>query len=394
VEAIANHENLTTENPCVRYGLSLLNGDDGEFRDAQHKLQISEASWVTKQLVLAQVEAGTSLDDGGFRGHISQLLSVLDSHPVVLNRGLANILDRYRESAVFELHSALRDFAVSKWGNPWLSSNSARWNLVSEATRSMVADWLKLELIHNFFSLLAEDRTSDTRRLRFWQRYHKHIDDMYFALGRRAAKSTSPDFQELRKRMAGRVLGLDSAGASENNAFIMCIGNYVVVEFGIKGNACFIFKRSELPFNLGGHVAGDATALKHPSYVERLLHTHQFPEPWEKTFETVLARLLSIRPSDADAIPLGLSGPSASPAPFVRQPMNHPTSAGLRIDPVYSRQKLERFCAGKGFRVRDLTGVGGNLWIETSDKDESISPQLRAWGFSHRKGRGWWRRGG
>jgi hypothetical protein len=39
---------------------------------------------------------------------------------------------------------------------------------------------------------------------------------------------------------------------ANNNAFIMCIGEHVVVEFGLKGNACFIFKRDRLPFRCSG----------------------------------------------------------------------------------------------------------------------------------------------
>src|SRR5207249_508168 len=183
------------------------------------------------------------------------------------------------------------------------SSNSARWSHVPAPTRSMVADWLKLELIHNFFNLLAEDGSSDTRRLKFWQRYHKHIGDMYFALGRRASKSKSLDFLELRRKMEGRVLGLYAAGPPENNAFIMCMGDCVVVEFGIKGNACFIFRRSQLPFALSGQVAGDSTALKDARYVERLLHIDRFGQPWEKTFEATLARLLSVRLTKDDKMP-------------------------------------------------------------------------------------------
>ena len=387
VEAITEHANLVTADPCGRYGLSLLKGEGDESSGALRRLGVSEASWVTTRLILSQVEAAASLSDAEFSGYIRQLLDLLDRHPVVANSGLAVILTRYRACRNAGPHADLREFSIGHWGNPWLSSNSARWSHVAEPTRLMVADWLKLDLIREFFNLLAEDGSSDTRRLKFWQRYHKQIDDMYFALGRRAANSGSSDFRELRRKMEGRVLGLDAAGARENNAFIMCIGGYVVVEFGIRGNACFVFRRSALPFGLSGQVAGDATALKHSSHVERLLHIDRAREPWERVFEKTLGTLLSIRPTPGMA-PLatgpGEHGPGERP---VLWPERY-------IAPEYSQASLDEFCLERGLTVWDLTQQGGNLWVTTDDASEQVNRRLRAWGFFYREGRGWWRSGG
>lgn len=409
VHAVAEHKNLLTANPCGRYGLSLLKQENEEFAEARQKLEISEASWVTTRLVLAQIAAATELSDGAFGAHISRLLDLLDRHQVVLNTGLAQILIHYHGCASSGVHPELRDFSVSRWGNPWLSSNSARWDQVPRPTRAMVADWLKLELIHKFFNVLAEDGSSDTRRLKFWQRYHKHIDDMYFALGRRAARNKGGDFVELRRQMQGRVLGLKSAGPPENNAFIMCMGDYVVVEFGIKGNACFIFRRNELPFALSGNVAGDTAALKSSSNVERLLHIDRSYRGWERTFETTLTKLLSVRPAVDNTVPVGVgisSGrASAAAAPPVQrgnallQTTVTPSAitanyTGTAIDRNYSRREFERFCAVRRFRVRDLTHVGGNLWVVTDNADESVARQLQAWGFTYKQDRGWWRKVG
>jgi len=164
----------------------------------------------------------------------------------------------------------------------------------------MVEDWLKLDLIHQFFSVLAEDRTNDKRRLRFWQRYHKHIDDMYFALGQTAYNNRNQDFRKLRERVSGRLLRLHRGGAPTNNAFIMMMGNYVIVEFGLTGNACFIFKKNNLPFVLTGFVAGDSSELKHSSYKDRLLHIDRRHDKWESEFAQVIGKLTSSRqPTDA-----------------------------------------------------------------------------------------------
>ena len=156
---------------------------------------------------------------------------------------------------------------------------------VSDPAREMVAGWLKRDLIRRFFSLLAADGLNDTRRLKFWERYYASIGDMYFVLGGTALRHQGADFRKIREQMQGRLLELHSAGPRTNNAFIMCIGDHVVVEFGIKGNACYIFKREGLPFTLGGAVAGNSNALKHWRHEERLLHVDGSFEKWEGRFE-------------------------------------------------------------------------------------------------------------
>ena len=101
--------------------------------------------------------------------------------------------------------------------------------------------------------------------------------------------------------MEDRLLNLQSAGSRDNNAFIMCIGNYVVVEFGLTGNACFIFRRDKLPFRLSGQVNGDASGLKSPDYIERLLHIDTKDGTWERNFQKTISRLTSIQPRQAIA---------------------------------------------------------------------------------------------
>jgi EH_Signature domain/SNF2-related domain len=189
VDAIARHKNLLTEDPCARYALSLLSGDGQDFDEPKRELDISTASWLVTRLVLAQVDAAVSGSDVAFLGYLSRLLTLLDEYRLVLDSQLAKVLERYRKCEDNPSSNLLRDFAVSHWGIPWLASNSARWGRVSEPVRRMVADWLKLELVQQFFSLLAEDGVNDKRRLRFWERFIESIDDMYFALGSYAGAS-------------------------------------------------------------------------------------------------------------------------------------------------------------------------------------------------------------
>jgi len=381
VEAITRHENLLTDNPCARYALSLLLGDDGDFEETKRALDISNASWLITRLVLAQVDAAVSASDSAFIGYLSQLLTLLGEHRLVLDSQLAKVLERYRKSVDSPSSNLLRDFAVTHWGIPWLASNSARWGRVSEAVRRMVADWLKLELVQQFFSLLAEDGVNDKRRLRFWERFIDSIDDMYFALGSYAGTNRSRDFIELRRKMSGRVLDLRTGGPPRNNAFIMRIGDYVAVEFGLRGNACFIFEHRHLPFDLNrSAVAGDKTELKHDSYVERLLHIDGSAGPWEYQFEQTLRKLMHVQPTAKGR--LSASG--------VRRKETE-TSPRHSGPTSYARRELDRFAAARGLRIRDLTAQRGNLWVLTNQSDQSVNRQLSDWGFRYKQNKGWWR---
>jgi EH_Signature domain len=412
VEGLQANLQLLGNDPGGFYGQALLAGRSEEFERARAALDIHESSWLIWQLILGQIEGATHKDDATFQQYLPGLLDLLAKHPLAINAGVAKLLTRYRTCRTVTIHPGLRDFTVAQWGNPWLSLNQAKWSLVGDDARAMVADWLKLVLIQQFFSLLAADGTNDTRRLKFWERYHDSIDDMYFALGDTTRWHRGADFQDIRKKMAGRLLNLHSAGPPDNNAFIMCIGNFVVVEFGIKGNACFIFARDRLPFLLEGGIAGNRTALKHPSFVQRLLHKDGNFGTWERTFQETLVGLMRVQPrlqpirsenpaqlsptpairlNDPAATPFTaqrLGATTRAPASGVSPPLPDPIPSTRR--PAFSGSQLSRLCNPRRLRIEDLRDRNGNLWVLTDDTDEYVSSQLRSWGFAYRSGRGWW----
>lgn len=411
VDALLGNRQLLDDDPGRVYGRSLLAGDADGFERARQALDIREDSWLVWRLVLGQIEAAVSEGDQTFQEHLPTLLELLAVHPLACNAGLKRLLERYLACAASAVHPELRDFAVAKWGNPWLSLNSAKWSLVSEGARLMVADWLKLILIRQFFSLLAADGSNDSRRLKFWERYHESIDDMYFALGSTARRHRGRDFQDIRKKMEGRLLSLHSAGSPDNNAFIMCMGNYVVVEFGLKGNACYIFRRDGLPFELSGTIPGNSTALKHHSG-ERLLHHDGSWETWEQKFQTWLTSCVRVRPAQRPIEKLppsrltGGSSPlqatprsgvvASTPGPATGEPSGPRHSVGGlghtgRSDP-FKLSEVLHLCRTRHLRVEDLRDRNGNLWVLADDAHGYVSDQLRTWGFTYKSGKGWWRK--
>jgi hypothetical protein len=364
VECILAHRNLVSEDPVTRYGAAMLRGNSAEFDEARSRLEIDKNSWVIRRLVLAQIKAATQQSDEQFKPYVSSLLEMLESYPLQKDEGLAMLLERYASMSSPVEHVELRDVSVGTWGNPSLAMNEPRWGRVKPTTRTMVRNWLNLNLIRQFFSVLAEDRSTDQRRVRFWEKYHTLIDDIYFALGPRAATSRLSDIRRLREQMGSHLLTLTRPGSAANNAFIMKMGGYFVVEFGGSGNACFVFHADRLPYVLRGDVAADSSGLKHPQHRHRLLHVDRSADTWEDEFGRTLASL-GIRPPNA---------------PDAQRQAPHPRTERHAVE-SFSRAGLSRFANVNGLQVQDLTNRGGRLWVVGAPENGPLTNQLIGWGF-------------
>lgn len=374
VDTIQEHRNLLSDAPCERYGAAFLNGSSGEFKAAEAHLEISGSSWVGRSIIEATVNAACALDDDGFKPHLPRLFELVGDirYATLLDGCLARILERYSLTSPLVTHPGLCNFAVAHWKNPWLDINDARWRLVTEAARKMVADWLKLDFLKQFFELLSADGCNDTRRLDFWARYHQRIDDMYFVLGKYAMGNRTPAYVELRKKMEGRLLSLSGGGTRENNAFVMTMGDHAFVEFGTMGNAAYVYKLSRgLPFDLAHSRELSSNDLKNTLYaIERLRHTdnnHGY-DKWERRFDSHLYLAYGIRAGDDE-----LPEPWRSGSWLARGTMAN----------------IEAFCRAFGFTYEDRRSSGGQFWVKADNGNRTANGQLEAWGFSYRDGRGW-----
>ena len=408
VAALGANQQLLDDDPVASTGLQFWKEERKSSRNCVRRWISVGISWLVRRLVLGQIDAALAKADANFQQMLPKLLELLVKNPLVVDAGLAGILDRYRVCRNPEEHPGLRDYSVAQWGNPWLTANSAKWSLVGRDAREMVVGWLKRDLIRRFFSVLAVDGRNDDRRLKFWERYYDSIHDMYFALGSSALRDPRADCRNIRDKIRERLLELHSAGPGVDNAFIMCIGDCVVVEFGIKGNACFVFKREGLPFSLVGNVAGNGDALKHEKRLERLLHVDSNFETWEAKFERTLYRLTGARPSTTRFEPRPRLHPQhqvrTQPAPVSPQPISRPKQYPLfpaqrpaanalnEPSPEFAMVALSRFCASHGLQIDDRREQNGCLWVRTHDLDAPVTKQLQAWGFRYKNAfKGWWR---
>lgn len=427
-DSLQRHQTLLGEDPCMRYGASLLAGDRVEVDELREVLNISDSSWFMRKLYLAQVRAAVSNPDAEFLGLLDRVLDLLRENELIRDEGLALVLNRFARLRPPTLAIPLRDAAVNWWGNPWLQSNAMRWGRVSPEARAMVAEWLKLEFIEAFFTHLAEEHTGDNRRLDFWARYVTSIEDIHFALGADALDNRSADFQALRKKMAGLIVPLQD-NVRSNNAFIMRMGPLVVVEFSGYSNACYGYDANQtLPFRFDMPVVlpvNGKNSLKHTPNELYLRHQDGVRgfETWEERFEAELAEDHNIRPRSGKSRPVVMTRPtlpSVAPTPASRTvslpippdaaqasptPATLPSrsrDADLAWDIAswkrtnYSRKALSLFAERFGLQIEDLTPPphGGNLWVRTDDSHPGINEVLLKWGFEYRNARkGWWWRG-
>ncbi|HEY8128614.1 MAG TPA: EH signature domain-containing protein, partial [Hyphomicrobium sp.] len=127
VDALQANAHLLSDNPGEAYGLTLLVGGDEEFDLMRKALDVHDSSWLVWRAVLGQIEAATRESDDAFRAYLPRLLGLLARHPLAVNGGMKQLLSRYRACKPLMVHPGLRDFAVERWGNPWLSLNKAKW---------------------------------------------------------------------------------------------------------------------------------------------------------------------------------------------------------------------------------------------------------------------------
>jgi hypothetical protein len=295
----------------------------------------------------------------------------------------------------------LRDLAVALIGNPWLKKTAWDAWVKHEPARKMVDGWLKVRLIRDFFELLAQDGAAEKRRLDYWLRFESVIDDMWFVLGDDARANRTPEFKELRNRMTGRDRVLGGNTTSDNNAFVMRIGKLLLIEFGVTGNACFVFDADNFRTDLEQRQLS-ITELKQAARATKL--THQ--SAWECKFDNEICPRIGFRPS---LRPIGRSSPRAAAgvtaaersshavdwslatktATHVTKPIANPATAskGGAGDLV----ECLRYCSTRGIEYDDLRSKGGSLWVYA---DATKSPGVLHWlerlGFKLKPGRGYW----
>ena len=388
--ALKENPHLLDLTPCEPYVLEVLKGDTQRVKQLQENLGIPETSWFVAELVRAHVQRVCSFGEAQLKKYLPRLCEVLGEKNLYVNEGLKTILTRYSQCDDTSEHADLRQLAVARWGSPKLQ-RSPGWGHVSPKVKGMVLKWLIGRDLEAFFRLLASDHDADqdNRRLDFWMRYLDKIQDAYFALGDYAYNSQQKDYLNLKRSNAERFLRLDRGGSPRNNAFIMLIDRYAIVEFGTTGNACYchVLGLAKQPFALDEEaIAGNRTQLKnkdHPGFIFRLEHRDR-PEVWEDVFERRLQRL-GIAPDS----PLGSWNTRSSRRTVSGRPTSSqgsPTTTAGRPAFWYDLHGLAKTY---GLTVQDLRDRGGYLWVTPDHPSAHVRGKLTEWGFQCVRDKGW-----
>ncbi len=407
---LTEHANLLTDQPCKRYASKLL--EDGStdstagISDALETLGVGSDCWLRQEAVYAQMQACVELPDAQFQSHLGRMVELAAGKTgfrlsrSISIRCLAVLVSRYAVCANTPEHIPLRDACIAFVGNPWL--HRAAWdsyvldkNRRPDANaREMVNGWLKVRLIKDFFGLLSEDRSADGRRLNYWLGFEPMIQDMWFALGADALSDPRKEYGEFRQRANGRLLDLAGATSTSNNAFLMHFGEYLVVEFGVTDNACFVYRYDRLPPRIKAGLANassramlDIADLKARGREARLLHNGS----WEPNFDAVICPLLGYTPSAQAARPRKTVHWNSGPAPAVPAAAYGEYRPEAKYMPTFSHLQFEKFRSKHGLNVDDLRSRGGCLWVRTDAVDTPVSLRLQSWGFAYRPSMGWWK---
>ncbi len=375
-ETLLRYPELLTNQPCDKFGASLLHGDPNPLNDAKAGLSIPENSWVIDETLLAQMKAASDLKDSAFKAVLPDLLAIVIGRVDVSiseslkTRCVAVLVSRYARCADRPEQPVLRDAAISTIGNPWLRrANWDAWvrvgNGVDDMAREMVFFWLKERLVSDFFELLSAEGINDRRRVAYWLRFVPFVEDMWFALGSSASTRSGGKFGEFRERAKGRLLNLEGTSA-DNNAFVMRIGAYLAVEFGAGGNAFYLFRWDSLsPSLLEALGSGKARAgvhitdLRSDDKRNKLSHRDSpvALKSWEQKFDDKLTKLIGRKPDER---------PSCVP-------------------------ELEVLVANGRVKVDDLRDAGGALWVYEPERSSYLAMKLHALGFAFRASRGWFK---
>jgi hypothetical protein len=172
-----------------------------------------------------------------------------------------------------DIRSNLETFLLddSRFGDPRLSRNSAKWQAVSEPARRRAVAWLAKKDLLFFFEFVIRDDPHG--RKEFWLQYIDQVEDSNVAL-------CSDDLRRLRAstRADERLRYSQVIGAGDVSAFLMRFrgaGGLVFIEFSRSGNALYIHNADVFQEAVGGirlgvfHLVHD---LKHRKAVGKVTH--------------------------------------------------------------------------------------------------------------------------
>lgn len=290
VKALDAEPRLLSPDPCAVFAADYLAGDDENIRRFEHDLGIPETSWFWHRLVLAAVEHAVTQSDELFKASIERIVGLIRAHPAFRDEVIELLLERYHRCKERPVPADLRDYVIDSevWRNPKLKSSGAApaWNRVSEEVWQMVLGWVNQVNVRLFFDVLAGRNDAAQGRYEFWSRYASQIIWTRLAIGADTLKSARQDagLANLITLEYGSFAMLEARWRAVD-AIMMQIGDFLVVEYSVNSESCYVYPLDNLPFDRHAKIlSGGSGGLKAGYYHRgetrdlRIEHSLGWPE--------------------------------------------------------------------------------------------------------------------
>jgi hypothetical protein len=362
---VAKYRELFSNQAGTQLAEAIFEGKVRDLSALQAIAQIPDNSWLWRRIFAVLLSRIFHLDDATFLQRLPELVQLGQLNTRYLNQVLSGCLTRYYHSDYREQSSTLlKQAALDHWGSPQMRSRQNAWlQYVDQPVCAMVVAWFAKEDLEHFFTLLKGEAEVDQSRLFYWLRFANQMSYTRIVMGSDAWHDRSSDFVEFCEKNKGRLSQL-VGGPSHNNAVVMQIGNYFVVEFSGTGNACYVYRADTAPFNPDKPVLGLATELKQPKRaLKRMSHSpaprrNNVLEGWLPKFDAQL-RMLGIVPGSQNR---GSTQPQVT--------------AGSELE-----EQLATQLQHVQYQVFDNRSKGGTLKVQLARDDARAKTTLLRMGF-------------
>jgi len=389
VGVMRNDPDLVTEKAARRYALDYVRGEEAAVKRLASDLGIPESSWFWHSLVLSAVERCAEQSDEKFKQAIPKLLVLITERPVYRDEALEILLTRYHRCADTSVHPQLRDYVCRKdvWRNPKLRAAglATAWNRVSDDVWHMVLKWVNKANLRDFFEVLAARRQADEGRLEFWSLYMDQISwtRLIFSSQTRWLAHSNDGIRNLIAREEDSYATISSN--ADVDAFMMQLGDYLVVEFSKVPNAAYVYKVDELPFEpYSREYSGTGDDLKY-GFRNECAARFTHPHGWESNARYELKRLgiypdvptaRRLAPGEETARTISRA-PPATVRGADRNTGDAPAAAALDMESL--TWLVASFAQA---RIDDRrTSSGGRLWVENPLQHSRLDKRLKQLGF-------------
>lgn len=264
MKAIDENIELLGKNPCDQFAKQWFDGHEDLVLKISGDLQISSNSWFWERLFVTCLQNVLNFDEFGFKKAIPKLLELFDKHKIYRDKGLCAVLDRYAICLDTSVNEMLKEYALDLWASPeGHELAGSKWKFVSKPALAMVLNWVHETNLRLFFKLLKERGHADDERLNFWLKFIPQVKSSRLALGptSQGLVESRADYKKVFKRDGHAYSQLREDQNPGNDAFLMTIGNCLIVDFSI-GGGCYVYRHGENQFNITDKYHYSSTSRK------------------------------------------------------------------------------------------------------------------------------------